>query len=76
MLDGDHYRTAELVSQLLTNAQMNHALDLIEKLKPKLYIGIQNDFRYSFENGVIDVGGETLHLAVLAFERAFYNLKK
>ena len=75
MLDGDHYRTQELVSQLLTNAQMSHALELVKSLEPVLYRGLNGEYRYLLKSADIDVSGTTLHLAVLAFERAFYNQK-
>lgn len=74
MLDGDHYRTAELVNQLMTNAQMKQTFDLVQCLKPKLYIE-NGQYHYQLADARIDVSGDTLHEAMLAFDRAFFNQK-
>ena len=74
MLDGDHYRTAQLVDQLMSNAQMKHHFDLIDCLKPKLYI--ENGlYHYQYADGHIDVSGDTIYSAMMNFQSAFYNQK-
>lgn len=76
MLDGDHYRTAELVNQLMSNAQMKHTFDLIECLKPELSIvdNQQGGKSYCYDyKGIIIAGGETVYAAMLNFQSAFYS---
>jgi hypothetical protein len=78
MLDGDHYRTAELVNQLMNNAIMRHNLDLIESLKPELTIVENNQggkaYCYDYK-GIIIAGGETVCDAMMEFQRKFYSQK-
>ena len=74
MLDGDHYRTAELVNQLMNNAIQKHNLDLIEAMKPKLYIEA-GKYHYQLANAHIDVSGDTVYEAMMNFQAAFYNQK-
>ena len=77
MLDGDHYRTAELVNQLMTNAQIKGCLDLIESLKPKFFKeGNQFCFMYGeMPNDCIVGFGDTAHDAMLDFHKNFYSYK-
>lgn len=78
MLDGDHYKTSELVDQLITNAQMKHTLDLIESLKPDLSIvdTHQGGKAYCYDyKGIIVSGGDTIHQAMLDFHRRYYSQK-
>lgn len=74
MLDGDHYRTAQLVDQLMSNAQMKMTFDLIECLKPKLYIE-NGVYHYQYVDAHIDVIGNTLHEAMMNFQSAYFNQK-
>lgn len=72
MLDGNHYQTAQLVDQLMSNAQMKHVLDLIESIKPELYIE-NGKYHYQLSSAHIDVSGDTVYEAAMEFQRAFYN---
>ena len=78
MLDGDHYRTAELVNQLMNNAIQKHNFDLIESLKPELTIVETNQggkaYCYDYK-GIIVAGGDTVYQAMMNFQSAFYNQK-
>ena len=72
MLDGDHYRTAELVNQLMSNAQMKHNLDLIECLKPEL---LKHDgwYTWDYSGGLITGSGKSPYEAMMNFQKAFYG---
>lgn len=78
MLDGDHYRTAGLIDQLMNNATMKHTLDLIEALKPELTVvnNNQGGKAYCFDyKGIIIAEGETVYSAMMDFQRRFYTEK-
>ena len=75
MLDGNHYLTAQLVDQLISNAQTKSNLDLIESLKPELSIVDNNQggksYCYNYQN-IILAFGDTIYSATLDFSRKFY----
>ena len=76
-LDGDHYRTAELVSELISNAHMNNLFDLIKCLQPE-FSKDGNMFCYMYgtpPQNYIAGYGETVHLAMVDFHRNFYQQK-
>lgn len=78
MLDGDHYRTAELVNQLMNNAVIKHTFDLIELIKPDLTI-VDNQqggkvYCYNYK-GIIIAEGETVYATMMHFQEKFYTQK-
>lgn len=79
MLDGNHYKTAELVDQLISNAQMKAIYDIIECLKPTLRIAKNEKgetlYVYDYSDGIILASGSTIHEAMMAFSGKYYNQK-
>ena len=78
MLDGNHYQTAQLVNELMSNAQMKHVFDLIECMKPELTIvnTDQGGKAYCYDyKGIIVAGGETVYSAMMEFSRKYYSQK-
>jgi hypothetical protein len=73
LIDGDHWKGAEILQEIQNQVQIKSDLQLIESLKPEFY---QKDgfFYYSY-NGLVIGKGETPYKAMCNFTNEFYTKK-
>lgn len=77
LLDGDHYKTVQLVDTLMANANVQANLDLIEALKPKFFQD-GNKFCYLYgelPNDCVVGYGDTAYEAMCDFSKCFFTGK-
>lgn len=76
-IDADHWKGAEILSEISNQVQIRSDLQLIEMLKPE-FSKDGNQYCYLYGNLPNDcvVGfGDTAYLAMTDFSRNFYNQK-
>jgi len=80
VLDGDHWRTAQLVDTLQYAADIEFEMKIVSmlKLEPKLISknDYETDVKYIFEWGNLSGLGDSVSEAVRDFNNSYYNSNK
>lgn len=80
VLDGDHWRTANLIDTLQSGADIELEMKIVSMLKLEPKLVQKNEFetevKYLFEWGNLVGLGDTVSEAVRDFNNSYYNTNK